>query len=296
MNYLEEIELNRNTSEYDRSRFEKEVSPVLPEQQQLLIEAANLAKEVDRYISRDQFSIVEDINSHNSKLIKPNETLLHDCLNKEKEYGTKLERMKMGKNGQGETTTSKQVTTQLDSLRLQTINELELLEFTEIAKIKKIDDVWGPSFHKLWVWVLEVYFGFPSSKYSWEDFSKKAMSKTCDSGKELRRRMIVLEPTSLTMFQVQELEDLVASHRKLLMDKTNFPELNKFLHVLSLIYQQCILQKQRKDLEANGSLDVQKMRDEEERTLMAGQKLNQTRFDLITEVQNLYLLIDAELK
>jgi len=298
MNYLEEIEFSRNIPEYDKARFEKQLSPVLPEQQQLLNEAATLANEVERHISRDQFSTVNDIYSHNAQLIKPNETLLHDCLNKEKDYGSKIEKLRWNKNGLGEVKTSKQLMTQIDSLRLQTIEELEHMDFPQIAKINKIDQVWGPSFHKVWIWVLEVYFGYPSSKYSWEDFSKKALSKNCDSGKELKRRMIVTAPTSMTAFQRQELEDLVASHRKLLMDKTNFPELNKFLHVLSLIYQQSRLQKEKSELEASGkdSNDVQKMREEEERTLMAGQKLNQTRFDLITEVQNLYLLIDAELK
>jgi hypothetical protein len=298
MNYLEEIVLSRNLPEFDRSRIEKQLAPVIPDQQQLLSQSGSLAKEVERHISRDQVSTIDEIYRHNAQLVKPNETALHECLNKEKEYAAKLDKARYNKNGLGEAKTSKQLSAQIDSLRLKTIDELEHMDFIQISKITKINEVWGPSFHKVWTWVLEVYFGFPSSKYSWEDFSKKTMSKSCDSGKELKRRMIVLEPTSMTPFQLQELEDIVASHRKLLMDKTNFPEFNKFLDVLSLIYQQSRLQKERHEQETSGrdSSDAMKMREEEERTLMAGQKLNQTRFDLISEVQNLYLLIDAELK
>ena len=304
MNYLEELELPRNLPESERSHIEKRLGPLLPAQKQLLAEATALAQETRQSIAQDQLQVIKEIHNYNGQLVKPNETLLHDCINKEKEARLKLDQFRSAKP-EGKLMEAKpaigdarQREEQLGAMRLQIIDSLEQIDFPRIAAIHKIDEVWGPSFHKVWMWVLEVYFGFASSKYAWEDFSRKAMSKKNDGGKELTRRMIVFDPSTLTPFQNQELDEIVNSHRKLLLDKTDFPEFNKFLNVLKLIceFNKAFRNKGKSDAAGKESLDVLKMRDEEERTLMASQKLNQTRFDLISEVHNLLLLIDTELK
>jgi hypothetical protein len=298
MNYLEEIEFSRGLPEFDKVRIERQLAPIMSDQKQLLNESAALANDVEKHISRDQIAIVNDIHSHNAQLLKPNEVLLHECINNQKEFGLKIDKFRSGKASNPNPLGSvKEVEVKLNGIRHQIIEELESIDFTKIATINKLEEVWAPSFNKVWIWILEVYFGYPSSKYHWDDFSVKAMSKKNDSGKELKRRMIITDSNSFTMFQIQELEDLVKSHRKLLLDKTNFTEFNHFLHILSLIYNQCELNREKVRLQTSGkdSLDIQKIREEEERALLASQKLNQTRFDLISDVQNLYLLIDNEL-
>lgn len=66
--------------------------------------------------------------------------------------------------------------------------------------IKKLDDIWQNSFHKIWIFVLEVFFGYPESKYDWRDFSKKTMSKKYDKGQELKRKIIIFDHFSWTKF------------------------------------------------------------------------------------------------
>lgn len=298
MNYLEELEFTHGVLEQELERFQDQIKPALVEMQVLLKESETLANSVHRFIGHEQTAIVSEIYKANAEMIKPNEKLLHDCLHKEKELSVKIDRLRTGKHLNERIALQKERKEAASALRLQIIEEIEQLEFSKIAKIRKIDEVWANSFHKIWVWVLEVYFGFPSSKYDWEDFRKKAFSTRKDKGKELKRRMIMHDPSNLTMFQASELEDIVRSHRRLLVDKTNIPDLNKFLQVLNLIFREFQMGKAwEKDL-ADGkfSTDMQKMRDEEEKTLLASQKLNQMRFDLITEVHDLLQLIDTEFR
>ena len=296
MNYLEELEFAHGVPEQELECIQNQLRPVLFETQKLMKESEMLAINVRRFIGQDQIAIISDIYEAASESIKPNEKLLHECLHKEKELSVKIDRLRSGKHLNERIKLQKDRKEAASALRLQIIEELEQIDFPQIAKIRKIEEVWANSFHKIWIWVLEVYFGYPSSKYDWEDFREKALTSRNDKGKELKRRMIVHDPSTLSMFQASELEDIVRSHRRLLMDKTNVPDLNKFLQVLTMIFREYQMSKiWEKDLADNKfSSDMQKMREEEEKTLMASQKLNQTRFDLITEVHNLLQLIETE--
>ena len=66
----------------------------------------------------------------------------------------------------------------------------------------------------MWIWVLEVYFRYPESKYYWPEFSKNVFKN--DKGKKLKRRMIIKNYKNLTYSEVNELADICSVHAKVI--------------------------------------------------------------------------------
>ena len=302
MNYLEEVEFSRQLNPNELQRVEANLSPLLGPLEALRAETSNLTRDTQKNVSGDQVRIIEDLRAYNLALIKPNEQILHRVMQKERELRQHLEQFHTNIHPSMQTpppevsVSVRDIDTRIESLRGQLIDSLETVDFTRIAQIKKVDEVVAPSFHKLWVWVLEVYFGTSASRYDWEDFSGKVMTKRHENARELKRRMITFEPAELAPYQRQELDDLVTGHRKLISDKVANPELHKFLEALKIVLEQATLANDKLKMEVSNSesLDVVKSKEEEEKTLAAEQKLNATRFDLTSEIHNLYLLIEDE--
>ena len=301
MNYLEEVEFSRQLAPQEEAHVQSRIAPLLTPLDRLRQETNALARDVQRQVSGDQLRIIEELRAHNATLIRPNEEILHRSIQRERELRQSMEQFRAGVHPKqlanaGPTASGPQLTAQLKQLTGELIEALEAINFPQIAKLRKIPEVAAPSFHRVWGWVLDVYFGVSLSKYEWEDFSGKTMTKKHESGRELKRRIIAFDPAAYTPNQRQDLKDLVATHRKLIVDKIAEPELHKFVDTLKIIEQQAEVANQRLRLEVNNtdSVDVSRTKDEEERTLGAEQKLNSTRFDLVSEIQNLYLLIEDE--
>ena len=153
------------------------------------------------------------------------------------------------------------------------------------------------SFHKIWIFILETYFGNSSNKYEWRDFSRRLFSKNYDSGKEFKRRLIVLDSETLSKFQIKEFSDLVYTHSELIREKMNDPILLEFLETFKMINTQLELTQKIKGMKNKSVNDDQiKTVEEEEKILNAALQLNQKKFDIVTETQNLYSFINSYLK
>lgn len=60
---------------------------------------------------------------------------------------------------------------------------------------------------KVWIWILEVIYGYPRSKFFWPEFAKKAIKN--DNGEDLRRRMIMRNYGKLNDTEISELSLIV---------------------------------------------------------------------------------------
>lgn len=300
MNTLEEAVFPKNLSDKDLKHIEERLSSATPQLTILKNQSAQLAKEVSKVISKEQLNIINDIVQYNKALLPPNEILLHKIIQQEQELQMQLDGKpsvkKQAKVEPGLTADS--MTQKIDKHHLDLITKLEAIDFTKIAKIKKVDKLCAPSFNKIWIWILEIYYGVASSKYFWEDFAKKALSDQTDSGKELRRKMIIFDIGSLSVFQIKELEQITTSDIPLLTDK--LPKNEDLLNFFEIIKQICEISKLinlkiKKEKSVPIIADV-RVQEEEKSAIMTSQRLNAIKFDIVSEVQNIYLLVDSEFK
>ena len=65
----------------------------------------------------------------------------------------------------------------LDHLRNSSITKLENINISELYNIKRVSKDCEESFDKIWIFILEIYYGVSASKYKWADFSKRIFSK-----------------------------------------------------------------------------------------------------------------------
>ena len=174
---------------------------------------------------------------------------------------------------------------------------MEDVDFVQIAKTKDFKGNKGEkSFHKLWMWILEVFFNTPSSKYNWNEFSRKAMKK--DKGEELKRLIIIYKYGKLTTNERFELRELESLHIKVIKEFFNTTDLNSFMDVLKEInryvevYDKYVALKEI----SYDNNDVELVREEEKKVTMASAKFNSTKYDLMTEMQNILFLVNREFK
>ena len=82
------------------------------------------------------------------------------------------------------------------------------------------------------MWILEVIYNTPRSKFYWPEFAQKAIKK--DEGKDLRRRMIMRNYGKLTNSEVSELFEIVKVHTNVYTSEygSSVPELEKLNEVL----------------------------------------------------------------
>jgi hypothetical protein len=301
MNTLEEAAFNRNISPNERTLIDTRLAELQPYLDQLRVQSHGVAQDATRLTNPQQYAILNDIVAYNKNLLQANDQQLHRVIQQERELHANLaqtDQQIMKKNGMGQAVPVSEIDKRLSSIQLTYIERLESLDFPQIAAIKKVDRTIIGSFNKIWIWVLEVFFSVPSSKYFWDDFSKKALSKSNDSGAELRRKMIVFDINKLSPMQVKELDGIITSDIPLLADKLPpNQELRNFFDVLGLLntLYKVSLQKSQQKRDMPIASDVRVI-EEEKNAIVASQRLNAVKFDLISDVQNLYLLIDTELK
>lgn len=301
MNSLEQAVFPKNLSMNERALIDRELGQLVPYLEQLNYQSGMVAQEAQRNARNEQDVILRDIVEYNRRLIASNSETLYQVIQHERELQQSLENKektdidpRKAKNAAVIVETNKK----LDQVHLEYIEQLEKVDFTQIAKIRKVDKTLATSFNKVWVWVLEVFYGVPSSKYDWEDFSRKAMSAKRDSGNELRRKMIIYDVRGMSVFQAKELEGITSSDIPLLNDKLPpNEELRRFFESLALLHNMFKFHqnklKMKEDMKLTYDIRVQ---EEEKNALVASKRLNAIKYDIMTEVQNLYVLIDSEFK
>lgn len=86
------------------------------------------------------------------------------------------------------------------------------LDFEQIGWIYRPNNevVFIQSFDKVWLWIIDVVYNVSWAKYSWEDFSKKALVK--DKGEDLKWRLVIFEVDKLEEHQFKELVELCYVH------------------------------------------------------------------------------------
>lgn len=301
MNSLEQANFPQSLSLNEREMIDRQLGQLIPHLEQLNYQSGVVAQEAMRNAHREQLAILDDIVEYNRRLIASNSETLYSVIQKEREIKDTInnkEKSSIDPKKAQNTAMIFGANKKLDTLRLEYIEQLEKVDFVQIGKIKKIDKTCASSFNKIWVWVLEVFYGIPSSKYDWEDFSKKAMSPKHDSGNELRRKLIIYDVKSMSIFQAKELEGITSSDIPLLLDKMPpNDELKKLFDCFELLHSMFkTLQdkmKMKEDIKLSYDIRVQ---EEEKKALDASKRLNGIKFDIMTDVQNLYVLIDSEFK
>lgn len=73
----------------------------------------------------------------------------------------------------------------MQNLKQETIRQIEAIDFSQFKSIPKRekDDPVFVSFNKIWIWILEIFYNTPVSKYYWPEFRDKVIKK--DNGSEL---------------------------------------------------------------------------------------------------------------
>lgn len=301
MNTLEEVVFPRKLSANEKQIIDTQLSQLIEPISQLKQQSALVAQDAQQNARSEQFSILKDIVDYNHNLIAQNNDQIYKVIQQERLLADSLlqkNQTDIDPKKAHNTAVILETNKKLDHFRLEYINTLEGINFTEIAKIRKVDKTCVGSFNKIWIWILEVFYSVPSSKYDWEDFSRKSMSKKHDSGNELRRKMIIYDVRSMSVFQAKELEGITNSDIPLLKDKMNpSEELKKFFDALNLLYEmyRMSMLKSKQKEESKLTYDV-RIQEEERNAINASKRLNTIKFDIMSEVQNLYVLIDSEFK
>lgn len=301
MNNLEEAAFSHNISPNERQLIDSRLGQLLPSLEQLRAQSQTVAQESQRLVNPEQYAILNDIVDYNRKLLPVNGQSLHNVIEAEQELHaslTKLDKKLNKPNGVDKNIALTDIDRRCHHVQLTYIQKLEDLDFAHMHTIKKVDKTLQTSFNKIWIWILEVFYSVPSSKYFWEDFSRKALSKHSDGGSELRRKMIVFDVSKLSPMQAKELDSIITSDVPLLTDKMPpNDELRKFFDVLGMLngLYEVTLQKSQQKMTSQLANDA-RVAEEERNAIVASQRLNAVKFDLMSDVQNLYLLIDSEFK
>lgn len=301
MSILEEAQFKPNLTEEQKRSIEHFLKPLLPDIENLKIQSAILRKQTEGLVRQDQIAIINDVVNYNEELFQKNQRELHDIINRENDLAKQIKAEEANMidtdKGKGEST-HKKISDKFAVLQLQYIARIEKLDFPKIGEIKKVEKSCAPSFNKIWIWVLEIFYGVPSSKYFWEDFAKKAFLDKTDQGQELKRRMIVFPVANLSIFQIKELEQIINSDIPLLTDKLPKNEqLLSFYEILKELFKlNKIEYRMRNEGVKKVHADIKMMKEDKKAALMTSQKLNTTKFEIASEVQQIYALIDSEFK
>lgn len=301
MNTLEEAVFSSGVSPNERQMIDGRLRELVPALDQLRAQSQALASEAQRVTNPEQYKILSEIVDYNAKLLPVNDQSLHNVIEQERALQRSLVDLqnKTPKvNGTVASGPADELDRKMDHAQLTYIQKLEEIDFPAVANIKKVDRTLLSSFNKVWVWVLEVFFGVPSSKYFWDDFAKKALSRSGDSGAELRRKMIVFDPRRLSAMQAKELDTICSSDLPFLADKLPpNEEMRKFFDILALLngLYKIAMQKSSQKTSGMAASDMRFV-EEEKNAIVASLRLNAVKYDLMTDVQNLYLLIESEFK
>ena len=300
MTTLEEAILKTNLTQKQNEEVENTLKPLIPQLDTIQNQIDRLKSRFLNQIKPEQYTIIDDIVDYNEQLLKKNQLELHEVIKKDSElkWNIQNEINKAQANNKPNGEMYQTVVQKIDSTHLLYIQKLENLEFKSIGEIKKVDKVCSPSFNKIWIWVLEVFYGMTSAKYFWEDFSRKAFLEKNDYGQELRRRMIIFEVKNMSIFQFKDLETILESDIPLLKDKMTLNQsLTGFFEILSLLSKLYKLEQRRiKEKSEKVHADIIIMKEDKLSALKTMSRLNSTKFETISDVQNIYALIDSEFK
>ena len=296
MNFLEELELPV-LSPQQNDAVATEMAPLLPQLEAINRDAQSIAKVARDSAPQKQLAIIDELYRWNKEKLEMNNKMLHDNISKEAEISKAMEKMNSGYVFHGDPSQLRTLQQKLKGTHEKIVSILEEVDLVAIGNLKGLKKNQAlPSFNKLWMWVLETFYGYPASKYYWPEFKSKAFNK--DKGAELRRRMIIHKYGELSDTEKLELAELNDVHNKVIRDYINSVELKHFLEVVELIYVYVDLYEKYDYLKKKGTedLDVNAVRQEEEKVLQASAKFNGVKYDVITEMQNILFMVHHEFK
>jgi len=212
MNFLEELDLPAlNTQE--EAMIAGQIAPLLPQLELINRDAQTAAKLVQDSTPVNQLAIIDELFNFNKQKLEENNKMLHDNISKEAEIRIAMQKIETGEVLHGNPEELKSLQHELKVTHEKIVNLVEEIDFTAIAKIKGLrKNQAEQSFHKLFMFVLELFYGFPSSKYYWPEFRVKAFLK--DKGNELKRRII--KPLKIFISIAKLLINLINSRKKVL--------------------------------------------------------------------------------
>lgn len=126
-------------------------------------------------------------------------------------------------------------------MKAETITQIESLDLSTLKNIPKSKSSEDPvfiSFNKIWIWVLEIFYNTPLTKYYWPEFRDKVIKK--DGGEDLKRRMILYNVKNMGLTNQNELFEIMEIHSKVVTETygNKYPEFKKLISVLSMYLKQ----------------------------------------------------------
>lgn len=298
-NYFQEIPFNvLEKNPYLINELNNRLLPLLPELDSIDAPLRNLSDQVSRSSFRNQVAMSTEIHQMVHNMVKPNEGLLHSAIEKDKTLKRQYNEIVMNKSDPSQNKERlQQIATEIKAMTDNIITDVDHVDFEAISKIieRRIEEEVLPSFKKVWTWTLEVYFGTAVSKYYWPEFSEKVLKK--NKGAELKRRIIVHNYCGLNNSEIQELLEIDALHSRLLRDKLKNNDLNAYLDVLKHISAYVNLYQTYRKIKKEGTdaNEVKKLREEDLNFIGNSKKLNDQKYEVMNEMQNLLLYIDSSL-
>ena len=296
MNYLEELDLPALHPQQE-GEVANELGPLIPQLEAINQNAQATAKLAHDSTSQAQLAIIEELYRWNKQKLEENNRMLHENIGKEAEIRNMLKKVEAGHIMHGSPEEARSIQSRLKDIHVKIVNIVEEMNMVEFSRIKGISKNQGElSFNKLWVWVLEVIYGFPASKYYWPEFKTKVFTK--DKGTEFRRRLITHKYGEMSDSEKLELRELVEVHKNVIKDHFTSPELHQFLDAVVLIDEYAQLYDEYEILRKKGveDMDVQAVREEEDKVLKASARFNSVKYDVITEMQNVLFLVNHEFR
>lgn len=296
MNYLEELDLPA-LSPQQEDGIARELAPLIPQLESLNQNAQSVAKLARESTAPGQMSIIEELYRWNKQKLEENNQMLHENIAKESGIKNSLKKVEAGGILRGSPEDLRNVQANLKEIHEQIINIVEEINFVAIRDIKGLSKNEGiPSFNKMWVWVLEVFYGYPASKFYWPEFKAKVFGK--DKGEEFRRRIITHKYGEIGDTEKLELREIVDVHKNVIIDYIKSPDLTQFVNVIDLIEKYVTEYEQYETLRTKGveDMDVQAVREEEDKVLKASARFNSVKYDVITEMQNILFLVNHEFR
>ena len=298
MNFLEEvIPPNLMIPQAQEKMVQHSLDTLMPDITKLKKIAEYDTKFIKKNTNKQQLDIIDELYEYNKELLSSNKALLHENIQKEGIIRANIEKVEGGELLHGSPDEKKELKHELQEIQNRIINTLEDVNFAPIAKITNFRGNKGEkSFHKLWMWILEIFYNTPSSKYDWKEFSRKVLKK--DNGEELKRLIIIYKYGKLNTTEKFELEELNNLHVSVIKDYFNTVDLNNFMDVFKLIGKYLTVYEKYMSLkELNyDNKDEELIREEEKKVTKASAKFNSTKYDLITEMQNILFLVNHEFK
>lgn len=296
MNYLEELDLPALSPQQENA-IASELAPLIHQLEALNQAAQSTARLAQESTPSNQLAIIEELYRWNKQKLEENNRTLHENITKEAEIKKNLQTIVSGGILRGDPANLKILQHKLKETHEKIVSTIEEIDFGAIGNIKGLKkNQAAPSFHKLWMWVLELFYGFPASKYYWPEFKSKVFTK--DKGKELKRRIITYNYGEMNDTEKMELIELCEVHKNVIKDFIKSVELSHFVEVIDLIQNYIYNFEEYIELKKKGveNMDVNSVREEEDKVVKASARFNSVKYDVITEMQNILFMVNHEFR